>query len=212
MSPAANLSELPEFFEKRIFTYPRSKELFSNLCENGCSQNDLATLLLAVSTYAIAKRDEPLLNSGGLSTSQLARLRRELIWVGGMVDRVNNSTLNPTFDILLAPPDASRQALRETTARLYDMLPKLMQVYSMHLEQFSKFTKANLRRLTVTHYYALRLLRYIQEKTGSPRYDDTANLLIAGFLAVGGAQSNIPKFFTAEALTKLNQRTAKLRY
>jgi hypothetical protein len=206
----ANLREQPGVFQ-RLFGHPRCEELFSKLCESGCSEKDLAILLLAASAFALENQSE-LLDTGGLSPEELARLKRDLISLAGLVDRVNKSTLNPKFDLLSAPPDVSRNALRQITASLYDMLPGLMQTYSVHLGQFSKFAKANLRHMTLGHIYALKLLRYIREKTGSPRYDDCANLLIAGFLAVGGAEEDIPDFFTAEALAKLNQRTAKLRY
>jgi hypothetical protein len=56
--------------------------------------------------------------------------------------------------------------------RTVSLLRGVMQTYSVHLEQFLKFSKANLKRMTVAHPYALKLLRYLQESTGGPRYDD----------------------------------------
>jgi hypothetical protein len=206
----ANSRKLLDLFQKKLFRHGACEESFSKLCENGCSKQDLALLLFAASTAAVAGQSE-LLDTGGLSTVQLTRLRRDLISIAGLVERVNSSVLNPKFDLLWAPPDVARDPLRETLARLYDILPRIMQTYAAHLDQFSKFTKANLKRMTFAHFYALKLLRYTQEHTGKPRYDDSANLLTSGFLAAGGAEDNLPGFFTAEALAKLNQRTVKLR-
>jgi hypothetical protein len=50
----------------------------------------------------------------------------------------------------------------------------------------------------------------IEDATGSPSYEDTANLLTAGFLASGGVEKRIPKLFSADALAKLKQRADKI--
>ena len=208
MSPATNSPELPDFLQK-LFTRARAEEQFSRLCESGCAKNDLAILLLAGSVFAVSNGGQ-LFDPGGLSTRQLTRLRKDLLSLAGLVDRINKSSLNPKFDFLWAPLDDSRDALRRTTADLYDMLPGLMQTYCVHLEQFLKFARANLRRMTCGHLCALKLPRYIQEKTGSPHYEYSSNLLIGGFNAVWGDEADPPDFFAAEALAKLNQRTSKL--
>jgi hypothetical protein len=67
-----------------------------------------------------------------------------------------------------------------------------------------------LKRLTLSHLNTLRLLLYVEESTGSPRYEDMSNLLVGGFAVAGGAEDDLPKFFSADALAKLKQRTAKL--
>jgi len=212
MSSSANEQTSVDIFIKSVFTHGRCEESFSKLCNEGCSKEDLSVLLFNVSSGTLAGHGELILDTGGLSKAQLTRLSKDLISVSCLLERVNRTVLNPKNDLLLAPSDPERDPLRQETARLYDMLPGLMLTYSVNLDQFVRFTKANLRRLTVAHYWALRFLRYVQERTGSPQYDDCANLLTAGFLVAGGTEDQIPDFFTTDALAKLNQRNDKLRY
>lgn len=183
-------------------------ELFNNICQAGCDAEILGNLLSAICTIAMAEQ-EGFLDLGNISTAQRKRLTKDLLSLADLVERVNLTRLNPKLDILAAPPDAGRDPIRKHVAGLYDKLPFIMRLYSFHLERFSKFTRALLKRLTFIHLETLRLLLYVQENTGSPRYEDLSNLLTSGFLAAGGAEDAIPKFFTADALAKLKQRTAK---
>ena len=48
----------------------------------------------------------------------------------------------------------------------HDMLPGMMLLYSFHLERFSTFSRKLLKRLTYTHFQTLRLLLYVEERTG----------------------------------------------
>jgi hypothetical protein len=195
-------------FLVRLFTMGGyCEELFRKLCREGCSDEELAGLLFAVCTIAVADRSG-LIDLGKISMPQVRRLAKDLQSLAGLVRRVNETSLNPKLDILAAPTDVSRDPVRKYIARLYDMLPETMMVYSVHLDRFSRFNRALLKRMTITHLNALRLLLYIEERTGSPRYEDISNLLTAGFLAARGADRDIPKLFTAEALAKLKQRTS----
>jgi hypothetical protein len=90
--------------------------------------------------------------------------------------------------------------------RFYEMLPGIMSVYGTHLERFGKLQRRMLKRQTFNHIQTIRLLSYVEECTGSPHYEDVANLLMQGFVAAGGPEDTIPKFYTADALAKLNQR------
>lgn len=110
------------------------------------------------------------------------------------------------FPIRAASPDATRDSGRKYIARYYDMLPGIMMTYSFHLERFYQFRRTQLKRLTPVHFNTLELLRYVEERTGGPRYEDLSNLLSAGFLVAGGAENDIPKIFSADALAKLKQR------
>ena len=85
-----------------------------------------------------------------------------------------------------------------------------MEGYAFQLERFLTLNRTILRRLTFTHYYALKLLQYLHQKTGRPRYEDAADLLSGGFVALAGAEAEVPKLFSDEALTKLYQRTTAL--
>ena len=131
--------------------------------------------------------------------------------IADRVDDVNKTPLNPKLDVLAAPTDASRDSARQYVARLYDMLPGFMRLYSRHLERFYPLSRAVLKQLTSTQIRSLDLVLYIEQSTGHPRYEDAANLLQGGFLAIGGAEERIPECFSADALAKLKQRTAKFR-
>ena len=183
-------------------------ELFNSICRAGCDAETLRSLLFGVCTIAVADRGG-FIHLGEISTAQLKRLTRDLRLLSDLVERVNRTRLNPKYDILAARASADRDSIRKHVAYLYDKLPFTMRVYSVHLERFSKFSKALLKRLTFLHFETLRLLLYVQERTGSPRYDDMSNLLTAGFVVAGGSESAVPKFFSADALAKLKQRTAK---
>jgi len=123
------------------------------------------------------------------------------------VNRVNKTSFSPKFDLKWASPSADQASLRAIAERLYDMLPGMMQAYAVHLEQFAKFNRKILKRLTLAQYYALQLLRYVHETTGNPRYQVATGLLAAAFSALAGAKAVMPNSFSAEALTKLYQRT-----
>ena len=187
----------------------KCKLLLSNLCEAGCSEEKLTSLLFNACVAANCKPIR-LLDTAGLSTAQVKALQRDLLHVGSLVDRVNKTSLSPKFDLKWASPIAEKDSLRETVEHLYDMLPIIMRVYAVHLGQFAKFNRKILRRLTLAHYYALKLLQYIHEITGSPRYQVAADLLAVGFPALAGAQAEVPNSFSADALTRLYQRTTKL--
>jgi hypothetical protein len=186
------------------------EELFNKVVKAGCEAETLSVLLFAVCTIADADR-RGFFDPGDISTPQLKRLRRDLLLLADLVERVNRTRLNPKLDLLAAPPDAGRDPIRKHVAKLYDHLPSIMRAYSFHLERFAKFSRAVLKRLTFLHFQTIDLLLYVEENTGNPRYEDMSDLLTAGFLVAGGAEEDIPEFFSADALAKLKQRTAKLR-
>ena len=196
-------------FLKKLFARGTVYEqLFNNICKAGCDAEALGGLLFSVCTIVAAGRSG-FLDPGDISTAQLKRLTRDLLSLADLVERINVTRLNPKLDILAAPPDTSREPIRKHMAYLYDKLPFVMRVYSFHLGRFSKFSRALLKRLTFAHFETLRLLLYVKECTGRPRYDDISNLLTVGFLVAGGAEDSIPEFFSSDALAKLMQKTSK---
>jgi hypothetical protein len=207
--PTSGRAREVSVFLKRLFARGKVyEELFNSICKAGCDAETLGGLLFAVCTIAVANR-EGFLDLGDMSAAQLKRLTKDLRSLADLVERVNRTRLNPAIDILVAPPDPDRGPIRKHVASLYDRLPGIMRAYSFHLERFSKFTKALLKRLTFVHFLTLRLLLYIEESTGSPRYENMSDLLTGGFLVAGGAEDALPKFFSGDALAKLKQRTAK---
>ena len=193
-------------FQSKLFAEGEAcEEVFTKLCEQHCENEVLAGLLFAVCTLAVG-HSRGWLHVDTFSTGQVKRLATDLRSLAGSVDRLNKSALNPKFDFLWAPPDATRDSGRKYIARYYDMLPGIMMTYSFHLERFYQFRRTQLKRLTFVHFNTLELLRYVEERTGGPRYENLSNLLSAGFLVAGGAENDIPKIFSADALAKLKQR------
>ena len=194
-----------EFQGKLFIEGERSGELFRKLCNQGCDNEALAALLFAICTMAAKGKPGPL-RAASPSANEVKDLVNDLKSLAESVKRLNKSPLNPKHDLLLVPPDVTRDAGRQRIANLYDMLPGIMMVYSFHLERFYKFHRVQLKRLTFNHLATLKLLLYVAERTGSPRYEDLSNLLTAGFLVAGGTEKDIPKIFSADALAKLRQR------
>ncbi len=205
-------TELRDKFLKKLFVAGNyCEKLFHKLCKDGCSPEDLAVLLFATCTVAVGC-SQGLIDFGELSTEEVRRLARDLRSLASRVSHLNKTSQNPKIEILSnisAVPDTDRDALRKYVARHYDMLPGIMNVYAFHLEHFLELRSRLLKRMTHTHFDVLRLLLYVEERTGNPRYEDISNLLTAGFTAAGGSEGAMPRFFTIDALTKLKQRTAK---
>lgn len=200
-----------EVFLKRLFSSGAVyEELFNNICKAGCDAETLGDLLFSVSGISVANQ-KGFLDLGDISAAQLKRLTKDLRSLADLVERVNGTRFNPTIEIRAAPPNPSREPIRKHVARLYDRLPSTMRMYSFHLERFSKISKALFKRLKLVHIMTIDLLLYVEASTGSPRYEDLSNLLTGGFLADGGEEAALPKFFSADALAKLKQRTEKFR-
>lgn len=196
------------FCEKLFLEKRYCKELFRKLCAEGCSEASLADLLFAVCVMADKVPDR--LIDSDISSADLKRLVRDLQSTADLVRRVNKTPLHPKKHFLWMSPDPNRDPERQYASRMYDILPGIMRVYALHLERFSMFLSARLKRLTYGQIATLQLLLYVERSTGGPRYEDASNLLTAGFVAAGGTENNIPKYFTADALAKLMQRTKKL--
>ena len=200
-----------ETFLKRLFARGELyQQLFDNLWEEGCNAEHLAELFFAVCTIAVHDHGR-MLAVGDISNSELRQLPKRLCSIANLVERVNKTGLSPKIDLLASALDPQRNEARKHAASLYAMLPGIMRVYSCHLERFVKFRRTLLKRLTLTQVITLDLLLYIRKCTGGPKYDAISNLLTSGFLVAGGHEADIPKCFSAEALSKLKQRRAKLR-
>jgi hypothetical protein len=196
-------------FLKKLFSRGAVyEELFDKMVKDGCDPEILAGLLFGACIIATGDR-EGFLDPRDISTAQLKRLSRDLLSLANLVERVNRSRLNPKIDILSAPSDITRVPIRKAMVYLYDKLPFTMRAYSIHLQRFLKLSRALLKRLTFVHFEVLRLLLYVEEVTGRPRYENISDLLTGGFLVAGGIEDNVPEFFSVEALAKLKQRTAK---
>jgi hypothetical protein len=181
------------------------------LCNAGCQKEDFAGLLFAVCTVApLQPFRTNLIDLSGVSKAELKRLPKALRSLADLIRRVNETPLAPAHDLLPHIPTDSKEPRHmkaQMVVRFYRMLPGIMFAYGTHLERFAKFNRRMLKRLTSNHLHTMRLLRYVEECTGSPKYEDLANLLTQGFLAAGGPEDSIPKFFTADALAKLHQRS-----
>ena len=139
------------------------EELFRKLCNRGCDDEALAALLFAICTIAVAD-SQGVLPRISFSAAQVKQLAIDLRSLSVSVDRINNSPLNPKYDLLWAPPDATRDLGRNYLARRYDTLPGLMMVYSFHLERFFQFTRSQVKRMTSTHFCTLQLLSYTSKR------------------------------------------------
>ena len=214
---AARLREGTGAFLKQLFAHGHYlEESFRKICDDGCSREEFGTLLYVlclVSSFRANSRyfprgQERLVNSGNISKSQLKALPKKMRAMADTIDSLNATILAPANDIKLAPYDAQRQIARKYMIRRYETLPGLLRVYSRHLERFSRFADRTLKRLTPGHLHAIELLRYVEDHTGSPHYEDISNLLEEGWRVAGRTEST-PRFLSAEGLAKLYQRRAE---
>ena len=184
------------------------KRLFYELCRKGCSPSDLAGLLFAISVFAECE-SKGLLETGEPTKDEVKSLVTGLRELARLVDHMNWTPLNPRLALLGSQRDDGLAPLRQAMARLYDKLPNLMNVYALHLHRFQDYRQDEFKRLSKIHFETLRLLLYVEESTGSPRYEDISNLLTEGFLTCGGTEEKLPTFFTSDALAKLKLRTRR---
>jgi hypothetical protein len=201
-------------FLRRLFANgPYLEESFGDLCADGCSAEVLGDLIHAMSMLS-AFRSHPrlfvpgrelLVNSGAVSKAQLRALPKKLRSIADTIQALNATVLSPANDIKLAPFDAKRQNMREFMIRQYGVLPQVLRIYSLQLERFPKVARRIAKRLTSDHVHAIFLIRYVENSTGSPHYEDVANLLEQGCLATGYSKK-APSFLSVEGLTKMYQR------
>jgi hypothetical protein len=214
---SARLREGKEEFLKRLFASGHYlEESFRKICADGCSAEELGTLLYImclISSFRANSRyfprgQERLVNSGNISKSQLKALPKKMRAMADTISSLNGTILAPANSLKLAPNDAQRQIAREYMIRRYETLPGLLRVYSWHLERFSKFCDQTAKRLTSGHVHAIQLIQYVEDQTGSPHYEDMSNLLEQGWRLAGRTEST-PRFLSTEGLTKLYQRWAE---
>jgi hypothetical protein len=214
---AARLRKAKNAFLERLFAHGyRFEESFSKVCDDGCSREEFGKLLYVVcltwsfrtDSLHLPRAQKRLVNSGNISKSQLKALPKEMRAIADTIDSLNATSLAPARDIKMAPYDAKRQMVREYMIRQYETLPWLLRVYSSHLENFSKSAIRTVKRLTLAHLLAVKLVRYVEDQTGSPHYVDLSNLLEEGLRVAGGTEST-PRFLSTAGLTKLYQRWAE---
>jgi hypothetical protein len=216
LEKATATHEQAEAFLRRLFEgRPYLRQLFNKICADGCPSEKFGTLLYSVCLISSFEADpeyfplgaELLLNSRNISKAQLKTLPKKLRTIADMIDTLNATIFAPANDIKWASFDAQRQNARDYMIRRYESLPGYLRNYSLHLERFSKFTRQSVKRLTLSHVHAVRLIRYVEDRTGSPHYADLSSLLEEGWLVAGRTESS-PRFLSVEGLTKLYQRWA----
>ncbi len=192
-----------KLFKRGVFV----ERTFGKLCEGGCDPERLLGFLFVVSVLA-AHGD---LASHRVGSAEVKKLTKGLLSLADLVERVNSTSLNPKIDLISAPKDHQRDPVRAQVAKFYDMLPAIMRVYSLHLKRYVVFHRSLFKRMRSVHFETVQLLIFAEKSTGSPRYNDISELITEGYFAVGGSESLLPAFFSADGLAKLKQRTAKFR-
>jgi hypothetical protein len=208
--PAENRvgTESTEAFLQELFgNGAHFEESFRNLCDSGCPHDEFGGLLRSV-CMLMSWQTIPLVNGGKLTKGQLKGLPKRLRDLGEIIGALNLTPLAPGNEAKFmpeAPPGTSARIARDYLVQRYEMLPGMLYVYAQHIERFTRIARSTIKRLTTSHLWAITILRYVDERTGSPRYGDMAELLEQGCLILGEEKS-VPKFLTADGLAKLYQR------
>jgi hypothetical protein len=100
-----------------------------------------------------------------------------------------------------------RKRIEEQIAQ-YKRLPKVLRGYAVLLARNRKLDRKS-NRLKLAQVPLLLLMNDIQRQNGRSHYSELSTLLTRGFVICGGSETRIPKFFSADALAKLRQRTLK---
>jgi hypothetical protein len=204
-----------ERFMERVFAQGEIyTKALDSLCADGCEREKLCNVLFGTCTVAKfwTRRLADIhsywhfLGLADITDPQLKRLPDDLRTLADRIERINKTPLAPQQEILLGPSAPEKQGTRDAVVQLYKILPTIMRLYGQHFERFSAYTSEGFGRLTNTHILVSRILFAVEQATGSPHYEDVADLLQAGYRAASGSQSEVPRFFTAEALAKLKQR------
>jgi len=213
---AGRLRDETEAFLRQVFAQGRHlEEAFRRICDDGCSREEFG-MLLYVHCLVSSFRAHPLyfpgdrgrlVNSGNVSRSQLKATPRKIRAMADTIDSINGTILAPANALKLVAYDASRQVPREHLIRMCETLPGLLRFYSWQLERVSKFAARAVKRLTPGHVNALELVRYVDDGTGSPHYDDVSNLFEEGW-RVAGRTEEVPPYLSTAGLAKLYQRWA----
>jgi len=196
-------------FREKLFAREHNcQRLVLELVRMGCSEQELLPLLFAVcSLPAIAP--PTLLDLHGMSKTEVRLLAKDMQSVATRLSILRDKPLNPKHALLKGSADVRRDLVRKQVASLWDVLPQIIEEYANCLESVWKLRRQRFKRKTLAHVATLRLLQYIEERTGGPQSERVSNLLNAGFFAAGGTEDRLPAFFNEEALAKLNQRSKK---
>ncbi len=195
------------FLQKLFAKGPHFEQSFKKICDSGCPRHEFGPLLWAT-CFLISFGSTPLVNAGNLTKAQLKGLPKRIQALAGIIKRLNATPLAPSNEVLFMPyaPEGTRaKAARDYLVQRYEMLPGMMMAYSYHIERLAKIARGTMKRLTTAHVSAIRVVLYVEDHTGSPRYGELAELLEQGCLIEGKARS-VPRFLTAEGLAKVCQR------
>jgi hypothetical protein len=222
----ASVRKETKAFLQRLFASGHYlEESFRNICADGCPAEEFGALLYGmclISSFRANSRDFPrgqelLVNSRDISKAQLRALPKKLRTMADMIDKLNATSLAPANELRwiyppanelrLAPHDVQRQRNREYMIGRYNTLPGLLRIYSWHVERFLPIARKIAKRLTIGHVHAVEIVRYVEDRTGSPHFEDISGLLENGWLIVGETES-APRFLSVDGLTKLYQRWA----
>jgi hypothetical protein len=195
------------FLQKLFANGAHVEECFCKICDSGCPRDEFGQLLWAT-CMLMSFRTIPLINGGNLTKAQLKGLPKRIRALAEIIGALNKTPLAPGNEVKFMPyaPEGTRaRAARDYLVQRYEMLPGMLHVYSYHLERFTKIARNTLKRLTMAHISAISVVRYVEDRTGSPRYAELAELLEQGCL-IDAKGASVPKFLTAEGLAKLYQR------
>jgi hypothetical protein len=204
-------SESTDKFLKKLFANgAHLEECFHRICNAGCPTEEFGQLLWAT-CMLMSFQSVPLFNGGNLTKAQLKGLPKRMRALAEIIEALNATPLTPGNEVKFmpdAPKGTSAQAARKYLVQRYEMLPRMLNFYSYHLERFTRIVRKSLKRLTTAHVSAIRVLRYVEDCTGSPRYGELAELLEQGCLIslIAGKEESVPRFLTAEGLAKLYHR------
>jgi hypothetical protein len=201
-------------FLRKLLSGEYEKKIFDRLSKQGFPSDRLGELLFSVSTLAALEASSAQ-RRNDVQRSDLKDLPERAESLASLVEHANRTPWSPLKSIVTAlrgHPSAPRdwQMRAKLVGDFYRMLPGILRVYAAHFNALRQASRS-LRQSTLTRRLTLELLGDVKHYTGYPRYEAIANLLTKGFEVAGGPEHSIPRCFGEAALTKLYQRSGKLR-
>ncbi len=187
---------MPKINWEDVLKDPRARDALKVLTQKGASSDRLRELLEVAAGAQFFPRSLDLFSVDGMTRKHVADFPRKLRVTAEQIERIRR---NPQFH------------LESLGGGAIENLPATLQKYADNLDRTIRFgrdfMKKRPRYFDLASIFKLKLLKYVQRSTGTPRFSLVADLLHAAFSSAGMNFDETD--FDDSALRKLYSRQPK---